>query len=159
MCGCECCISAKIMHSSLLSWCDSYLNKLKDISQNDQNRRSRETENSHIWTFKIQSCHMGVIFNPKNMKWQMQQCVITNSLIMRYHTGNVYWDFVPNVQALIFLTRKHMIIIPIPVLQFVFIFIIWLRVVKTWQASVIRQEKLSRVSKGYFFRTINKDIY
>ena len=23
MCGCECCIYAKIIHSSLLSWCDS----------------------------------------------------------------------------------------------------------------------------------------
>ena len=25
MCGCECCISAKSIHSSLLSWCDRYL--------------------------------------------------------------------------------------------------------------------------------------
>ena len=25
LCGCECCISAKIIHSSLLSWCDRYL--------------------------------------------------------------------------------------------------------------------------------------
>ena len=25
MCGCECCISAKIIHSSLLSWRDRYL--------------------------------------------------------------------------------------------------------------------------------------
>ena len=40
MCGCECCISAKSIHSSLLSWCDRYFKKLKDISQNDQNRRS-----------------------------------------------------------------------------------------------------------------------
>ena len=30
MCGCECCISAKIIHSSLLSWRDRYLKKLKD---------------------------------------------------------------------------------------------------------------------------------
>ena len=26
MCGCECCISAKIMHSSLLSWRKNFLN-------------------------------------------------------------------------------------------------------------------------------------
>ena len=32
MCGCECCISAKIIHSSLLSWRDKYLKKLKDQS-------------------------------------------------------------------------------------------------------------------------------
>ena len=40
MCGCKCCISAKSIHSSLLSWCDRSLKKLKDISQNSQNRRS-----------------------------------------------------------------------------------------------------------------------
>ena len=33
LCGCECCISAKSIHSSLLSWCDSYLKKLKDKSK------------------------------------------------------------------------------------------------------------------------------
>ena len=42
MCGCECCISAKSMHSSLLLWRDNYITKLKDISQNAQNRRSGE---------------------------------------------------------------------------------------------------------------------
>ena len=40
MCGCECCISAKSIHSSLLSWRDHYLKKLKDHSQNAQNRKS-----------------------------------------------------------------------------------------------------------------------
>ena len=39
---------------------------------------------------KIQSCHMGVIFTPKHMEWQRQQCVHAHSQIMRYHTGNVY---------------------------------------------------------------------
>ena len=36
MCGCECCISSEIIHSSFLSWRDRYLKKLKDKSQNDQ---------------------------------------------------------------------------------------------------------------------------
>ena len=40
MCGCECCISTKSIHSSLLSWHDPYLKKLKYQSQNAQNRRS-----------------------------------------------------------------------------------------------------------------------
>ena len=40
MCGCECCIYAKGINSSLISWRDWYLKKLKDQSQNDQNRRS-----------------------------------------------------------------------------------------------------------------------
>ena len=45
MCGCECCISAEIIHSSLLSWRDHYLRKLNDLSQNSQTRRSGEKAN------------------------------------------------------------------------------------------------------------------
>ena len=40
MCGCECCIYAKSIHSSLVSWRDRYLKKLKDQSQNSQSRSS-----------------------------------------------------------------------------------------------------------------------
>ena len=42
MVGCECCISAKGIHSSLIFWCDRYLKKLKNKIQNDQSRRSGE---------------------------------------------------------------------------------------------------------------------
>ena len=49
MCGCECCISTKSIHSSLLSWRDRYLEKLKDQSQNAQSRRSGEKAH-HIYT-------------------------------------------------------------------------------------------------------------
>ena len=52
MSGCECCISAKIMHPLLLSWRDIYLNKLKDLSQNIQNRRSGEMSNRLFETYK-----------------------------------------------------------------------------------------------------------
>ena len=48
MCGCECYISAKIIHSSLLSWRDRYLKKLKDQNKNDRNRRYGEKSHSHI---------------------------------------------------------------------------------------------------------------
>ena len=130
MCCCECCISAKSIHSSLLSWWDLYLIKLKDLIQNDQNRRSGGKEIAYMKHIKIQSCNMGVIFTPKHMTWQRKQCVRNHSQIMCYHTGNVYWGVVPNVQALIFLTRKQMISIWTPVLQFVFTFIIWLHVVQ-----------------------------
>ena len=34
MFGCECCISAKSIHSLMLSWRDSYLKKIKDKGQN-----------------------------------------------------------------------------------------------------------------------------
>ena len=39
---------------------------------------------------KIESCHMGVIFTPKNITCQRQQCVHTHSQIMSYHTVNMY---------------------------------------------------------------------
>ena len=67
---------------------------------------------------------MGVIFTPKHMIWQRQQCVNIHSQIIHYHTGNVYCDVVPNVEALIFLTKKQVISILTPVLHFVFTFII-----------------------------------
>ena len=80
---------------------------------------------------------MGVIFIPKHMTWKRQQCVHNHYKIMCYHTGNVYCDFVPNVLALIFLTRKQMISIPTPVLQFVFTFIFWLYVVQSMAGVAI----------------------
>ena len=48
MCGCEFCICAKSIHSSLLSWSDRYLKKLKDKIQNSQIRRSGE-KSHHIY--------------------------------------------------------------------------------------------------------------
>ena len=41
MCGCECYISAKSIHSSFLSWRNRYLEKLKDKSQNAQSSKDR----------------------------------------------------------------------------------------------------------------------
>ena len=54
MCGCECCISAKSIHSSLLYWCDRYLKKLKDKIQNSQSRRSGDKVHHIYETYKIQ---------------------------------------------------------------------------------------------------------
>ena len=48
MCGCECYISAKSIHSSILFWRDRYLEKLKYQSQNYQIRRSGKNEH-HIY--------------------------------------------------------------------------------------------------------------
>ena len=44
MCCCKCCISAKSIHSSLLSWCVSYLEKPNVLSQNYQKRRYGKKE-------------------------------------------------------------------------------------------------------------------
>ena len=52
MCSCECCISDKIIHLSLLSWRDRYLEKLKDQSHNDQNRSSSEKSHHIYETYK-----------------------------------------------------------------------------------------------------------
>ena len=45
---------------------------------------------AYMKLIKTQSCHMGVIFMPKHMTRQMQQCVLTHILIMRYHTENEF---------------------------------------------------------------------
>ena len=52
MCGYECCISAKIINSSLPSWRDWYLKKPKNQIQNYQNRSSGEKENHIYETYK-----------------------------------------------------------------------------------------------------------
>ena len=52
MCGCECCISAKSIHSLLLSWRDRYLKKLKDKIQNSLSRRSGEKSHHIYETYK-----------------------------------------------------------------------------------------------------------
>ena len=56
---------------------------------------------AYMKLIKIQSCHMGALFNPKHMIRQREKCVQTHSQIMRYHTGNMYCDVVTNVLELI----------------------------------------------------------
>ena len=117
MCGYKFCISDKRIHSSLLSWRDRYFEKFKDQIQNVQNRSSGGKSNHIYETYKN-------TFMPHGHHIQRQRCVNIHSQIINYHTGNLYCDVVPNVQALIFLTRNQMISIPTPVLQLFFIFII-----------------------------------
>ena len=50
ICGCECCIYSKIMHSYLLSWI--YLEKLKDQIHNAQNTIYGEMSNLILETYK-----------------------------------------------------------------------------------------------------------
>ena len=124
MCGCECFISAKNIHSSLLLWSDRYFKNSNIKQKFSKQKLWGKIKLAYMKHIKIQSCRMGVIFTPKHMTQKSQQCVHTNSQIIRYHTGNVYYNGVPNVQALIFLTRKQMISILTPDLQFVLTFII-----------------------------------
>ena len=50
--GRGCCISSKNMHSSLLSWRDRFLEKLKDKRCSAQDRRSGEMANHLFETYK-----------------------------------------------------------------------------------------------------------
>ena len=52
ICGRECCIYAKSINSSLLSWRDRYLKKLKDKIQNSQIIRSGENSHHIYETYK-----------------------------------------------------------------------------------------------------------
>ena len=52
MCGCECCISDKSIHSELVSCRERYLKKPKDLSQNSQSRSSSEKSNHIYETYK-----------------------------------------------------------------------------------------------------------
>ena len=52
MCVCECCICAKIINSSLLSWHDCYLRKLNNLSKK-KNRGSGENYNHLFETCKL----------------------------------------------------------------------------------------------------------
>ena len=52
ICSCECCIYAKSMHSSLLTWRDCRLKHPKDIIHNAQNRRSGEISSRIFETYK-----------------------------------------------------------------------------------------------------------
>ena len=51
---------------------------------------------------------MGVIFVPKHQIWQMLQCAHILSLIMHFHSENVYCGAVPTVLVSIFLTKKQL---------------------------------------------------
>ena len=107
MCGCECCISDKILHSILLSWRDRYLKKLKDKSKIFKSEGLVKKNNTYMKHIKIQCCHMGVIFMPKHLMWQRLQCAHILSLIIHFHTGRVYYGVVMNVHTSIFLTKKQ----------------------------------------------------
>ena len=80
MCGCECCFFAKSIHSSLISWRDSYLKNLKYQIKNSQNRRSSEkahhTYEIYINTFMPNGRH---IYAKAYSMEQSAMCAYTQS--------------------------------------------------------------------------------
>ena len=108
MCGFECCISSKSIHSSLLSWCDRYL---KNATIKSKMLKAEVLVRKHIIYIqhkKIQWCHMGVIFMSQHQICQMLQCAHILILSMHCHTGNVYCGAVLTVLVSIFLTKKQL---------------------------------------------------
>ena len=77
MCGCECCISAKSMHSSLLSWCGHFLKKLKIKAVIHKTESLVEFTIICFGHIKIMSCHMKSIYLRQNMTWIVFICITT----------------------------------------------------------------------------------
>ena len=107
MCGCKWWISAKSVHSSLISCRDRFLKNSKIKAKMFKAEGLVKKHITFMKHIKIQWCHMGVIFLPNNMIWQRQKCAHIHSLIVHFHTGNVYWGAVPTVHVAIFLTKKN----------------------------------------------------
>ena len=107
MCGCECCIFAKSIHSLLLSWPDRYLKNLKikyKMLKAEGMVKKNITYMKHI---EIQWCHMGVIFMPKHLIWKRLKCSHILSLLMHFHTENMYCGALLNVYVSILMTKKQ----------------------------------------------------
>ena len=97
MCGCECCISTKIIYSSILSWHDRYFKNSRISAKILKTEGLGGKKIAYMKHIKIQSCHMGVMFTPKHMTWKSQQCVHIHIQIMCCHAKNVYFGIVPNI--------------------------------------------------------------
>ena len=103
VCGCECCISSKSIHSSLISWRDRYLKKLKYKSKNTQSRKSGEKPHQIYETYKNTVMPYGRHIYAKAYDMENDtMCKYPQSV----HTGNVYYGAVPNVYVSIFPTKK-----------------------------------------------------
>ena len=107
VCGCECCIYANSIHSSLLSWHDRYLKNSRIKSKILKSEGLVRKHTPCMKPIKIQWYHMGVIFMPKHLIWHKLKCEHILILIIPFHTGNAYYGSVPTVHLLIFLTKKQ----------------------------------------------------
>ena len=102
MCWCKCCISAKSMHSSLLSWRGSFL---KNLNIKAVIYKTEGLVNFKIVYFrhiKILSCHMEIICFQQHITLWWQQCVNIHPQDIHYHIGNLFCGVVRNVHRWIF---------------------------------------------------------
>ena len=99
MCGCECCITAKSLHSYLLTWNGRHMKHLKEKSKT---RKTGGLENYQVVSMKhikMQWNCMADTFIVLLYIWLWQKCVLASQKIMDYHTGNLYYDVVRNDQV------------------------------------------------------------
>ena len=105
--GCECCTSSKIMHSSLLSWHDRFLRKLKDQICNAQNIGSGEITNCSLETYKNTVMpHVNNMFQTYYDMAMAIMCAYHNQNMHNY-IGNVCCVVVYNVHKWIFQVQNH----------------------------------------------------
>ena len=107
MCGCECCISSKSMHLSLLKWIDRPIKHINDRIHNAKIRRSSELSSRLFETYKMLYDLMDVIFKIMLQIWLRQKCFPVSHNIMGYHTGNVYYAVVRNSPVFVYLVRRQ----------------------------------------------------
>ena len=113
----ECCISDKIINSSLITWRSCSLKQLKYQSHNAQNRRYDEIE-SRI----LEACansgrpHDFYIHNTAE-DTSMGKCVPVLMHIMRCFNGNVFYVVVINAQLLSYKVKRQIEIQQIRVQQ------------------------------------------
>ena len=109
MCGCECCIYAKSIHSPSIYSRDRYLKNSNIKAKMLKAEGLVKNHTTYMKYIQIQSCHRYVLFMPKHLIWHKLQCAHILSLIIHFHTGNVYYGAVPTVYVSIFLTKKQII--------------------------------------------------
>ena len=91
----------------MLSWRDRYLEKLKDKIKNAQRRRSGEKAHHIYETYKNTVIPHGHHIYAKSCDMENAKYAHILSLIMQFHTGNVYYGVVTTVHISIFLTKKQ----------------------------------------------------
>ena len=102
MCGCECCISSKSMHSSLLSWHENFLKNWRIKSVMYKKEGMAKCPIVYLRYIKLLTYHIKSICFRQHQKWICQKCVDIHNKNMYYHIGNVFCVVVRNFHGLIF---------------------------------------------------------
>ena len=120
MCGCECCVSTRIMNSYLLSCHNNYLKSVKTKSAMRKIDYLVKWSIVYLRLIKTKLCCMGIIFIKQNLTWPYQLCVNIHHTNMNYHDGNECCVIVHSVHILISQVKNQIRITQTHVLQYRF---------------------------------------